>query len=392
MGRSTMLEPSYTDLVVAIYQAAVRPELWASALELVTDHLGVDSGMVLHLSASGDGNFIVHHRLRDDLNQLFLQHHTENPYSFAFARAPIGKALVTGELVEKAVLHRSAFHADILAPQDIDEIIAVRHADLSRDGVGGILFNVSKARADASGHAAARLDELVPHLSRAIDLTLLTSRANAGNCQLEQLLANMPGAVILLDGHGGILQMTPAAEALLGERDGLCTGGSGPRALRAQARDNASRLAACIRQALASARGERPALLDDTLQVSRPSGRRALLVRVTPLPPPAFLPWSTIDGGARAMVQIVDPQAPIDAQAERLRRLVGLTAAETRVAALLGSGLGLTEAAGVLGVSLNTVKTHARQVFAKAEVRSAAALARLVASIPAGPPRPAGTV
>lgn len=228
-----MLEPSYTDLVVAIYQAAVRPELWASALELVTDHLGVDSGMVLHLSASGDGNFIVHHRLRDDLNQLFLQHHTEK-------------------------------------------------------------------------------------------------------------------------------------------------------------RDDASRLAACVKQALASARGERPTL-DDTLQVSRPSGRRALLVRVTPLPPPAFLPWSTIDGGARAMVQIVDPQAPIDVQAERLRRLVGLTAAETRVAALLGSGLGLTEAAGVLGVSLNTVKTHARQVFAKAEVRSAAALARLVASIPAGPPRPAGT-
>lgn len=383
-----MPEPSYTDLVVAIYQAAVRPELWASTLELVTDHLGVDSGMMLHLSASGDGNFIVHHRLRDDLNQLFLQHHTENPYSFAFARAPVGKALVTGELVEKAVLHRSAFHADILAPQDIEEIIAVRHADLSRDGVGGVLFNVSKARADAAGHAAARLDDLVPHLSRAIDLTLLTSRANAGNRQLEQLLANMPGAVILLDGHGGILQMTPAAETLLGERDGLCTGGRGPLALRAHGRDDASRLAACIKQALASARGEQPTL-DDTLQVSRPSGRRALLVRVTPLPPPAFLPWSTIDGGARAMVHIVDPQAPIDAQAERLRRLVGLTAAETRVAALLASGLGPTEAAGVLGLSVNTVKTHARQVFAKAEVRSAAALARLVASIPAGPPQPA---
>ena len=87
------------------------------------------------------------------------------------------------------------------------------------------------------------------------------------------------------------------------------------------------------------------------------------------------------------MVQIVDPQASIDAQAERLRLLVGLTAAETRVAALLGSGLGLAETSSALGVSLNTVKTHARQVFAKAGVRSSAALTRLVASIPVGPPR-----
>jgi DNA-binding CsgD family transcriptional regulator len=112
-----------------------------------------------------------------------------------------------------------------------------------------------------------------------------------------------------------------------------------------------------------------------------------LLVQVTPLPAPAFSPWAAVDGGARVLVQIVDPQASIDDQAERLRLLVGLTAAETRVAALLGSGLGLTEAAGALGVSRNTVKTHARQVFAKSGVRSSAALARLVASIPAGPQR-----
>jgi len=59
---------------------------------------------------------------------------------------------------------------------------------------------------------------------------------------------------------------------------------------------------------------------------------------------------------------VCDPQASIHAQAERLGLLVGLTAAETRVAALLGSGVGLTEAANALGLSLNTVKTHARRV------------------------------
>lgn len=381
-----MPDSSYTNVVVAIYQAAARPELWGETLELVTDYLGADSGMVLHLSALGADDFIVHRRLRDDLNQLFLEGYTQNPYSHAFARAPVGKALVTEALVEKEVLHRSAFHADILAPQGIEEIVAVRHADLSRDGAGGILFNVSKSRAGNAGHAATRLGDLVPHLSRAIDLTLLTSRLNAGQRQLDRLLANMSGAVILLDDRGAILQMTPAAEALLGECDSLAISKGSRVTLTAQMRGDALRLAAGIRQALAVARGEER-ILDDTLQIKDPAGRRTLLVQMTPLPPPAFAPWTAIDGGARVMVQIVDPRASIDTQAERLRRLAGLTAAETRVAALLASGLGLTAAASVLGVSLNTVKTHARQVFAKTDVRSAAALARLVASIPAAPLR-----
>ncbi|WP_035724332.1 helix-turn-helix transcriptional regulator [Bradyrhizobium sp. ARR65] len=376
--------PGYTDVVTAIYQAALRPELWAGVLELVADYLEVDSGMVLHLCASRNGNFIVHRRLREDLNELFLQQHTANAYGFAFARAPIGKALVTAALIDKEVLHRSAFYADILAPQGIVEIIAARHSDLSREGAGGILFNVSKPRADNVERAATRLDDLISHLFRAIDLTLLTSRLNASQLQVDRLLASIGNAIVLLDGDGSILGMTAAAETLLGERDGLVIIKRGQLTLGAQSRQHSAALASSIKQALAVARGE-PQNLAGILQIKRPSGRSALLVQVTPLPAPALAPWSAIDGSARVMVQIVDPQASIHAQAERLRVLVGLTPAETRVAALLGSGLGLTETATALGVSLNTVKTHARQVFAKAGVRSSAALARLVASIPVGP-------
>jgi len=72
--------------------------------------------MVLYLSTSRDRNFIVHRRLREDLNELFLQHYTDNPY--AFARAPIGKALATDALIEKQNFRHSAFYADILAPNE----------------------------------------------------------------------------------------------------------------------------------------------------------------------------------------------------------------------------------------------------------------------------------
>jgi DNA-binding CsgD family transcriptional regulator len=378
--------PSYSDIITAIYHAAIEQEHWAETLGLIADYLRADSGMVLHLSASRGSNFIIHQRLSEDLNELFLRRYTQNPYGVAFARAPIGRALVTEALVEKKVLHRSAFYADILAPQGIAEIIAVRHSRLSLGGFGGILFNFSKRRAAAVEHAATRLEPLISHLSPALDLTLQTSRLNTGQRQLDHLLASMAGAVILLDRQGAILKMTASAEALLGEQDGLLIIKRGHLTLSAQSRDDSARLATSIKQALTVAHGE-PQKLDATLQIQRPSGRRCLLAQVMPLPVPAVSPWAAIDDGARVMVQIVDPQSSIDVQAERLRRLVGLTAAETRVAALLASGLGLTETASALGVSLNTVKTHSRQVFAKAGVRSSAALVRFVTSIPAGPPQ-----
>jgi DNA-binding CsgD family transcriptional regulator len=381
MGR-----PSHSNAIDAIYEAAARPELWSSALELIADYLGADSGMLLHLPPSRDDSFIISARLREDLNHLFLKHHTQNPYGLAFARAPIGQALATDMVVQKDILHRSAFYADILAPQGISEIVAVRHSSLSGDGPGGILFNLSAAQTNDAEDTLARLDGLKSHLARAIDLTILASRLPAEQQHLDQVLATVSGAVVLLDQHGGILRMTPDAETLLRQSDGLAVVKGDQLTLAAQTHADSARFATMLKQALAVTRGEEQGV-GGLMQIERPSGRRPLLVRMTPLLPQTVSPWSAFDATARVMVQIVDPQASTEAQAEHLRLLVGLSAAETRVAALLGGGLGLPETARALGVSLSTVKTHTKRIFHKADVHSSTALVRLLASIPIGPSR-----
>jgi DNA-binding CsgD family transcriptional regulator len=381
MGR-----PSYSNIIGAIYEAAVQPQRWSNALERIADYLGADSGMLLYLPASRDDGFIIHGRLREDLNHLFFKHHTRNPYGCAFAHAPVGQVLATEMVVRREVLYRSAFYADILAPQKISEIVALRHSSLSGEGAGGILFNLSTMRTSDMQDAVARLDGLKSHLSRAVDLTILMSRLAANQRQLDQLLATMSGAAVLLDQHGGIVGMTPDAEMLLQQADGLVETRGDRLTLAAQTRKDSLRFAARLKQALAAATGGEENF-EDLMQVERPSGRRALFVRMTPLPPQALSPWNMFDTTARLMVQIVDPQASTRARAECLRQLVGLSTAETRVAALLGDGLGLPEAARELGVSLSTVKTHAKHIFQKADVHSSVALVRLLASIPTGSSR-----
>lgn len=62
--------------------------------------------------------------------------------------------------------------------------------------------------------------------------------------------------------------------------------------------------------------------------------------------------------------------------------LYGLTPAQAAVARKLFAGLNLEEAAQALGLSLNTVRTHLKQVFTRCEVNSQAELLHLLAMGP----------
>jgi DNA-binding CsgD family transcriptional regulator len=64
---------------------------------------------------------------------------------------------------------------------------------------------------------------------------------------------------------------------------------------------------------------------------------------------------------------------------EVLREVYGLTPAQASVARSLFAGRSVEETAGVLDLSLNTVRTHLKQIFTKCEVNSQAELMHLLA-------------
>jgi DNA-binding CsgD family transcriptional regulator len=371
-------------LVNAIYRTAAEPGLWPQTLTRIADSIGTLGGLLAYMAPPGESNnFLVVGRLRDDLTELYLQHYASNPISRALVNITPGQVIATSKLVDMTRLRRSAFHADILLPQSIIDQVAFTHASLTRNGsAGGMGFMLNARQLEDVDQAAMRLARLVPHLTRAIDLSLWAGRHQSGAWQLERTLDVMPGAALLLEGRGAVLHMNAAAEMLLNEADGLTLIQSDGVHLRAPASDEQSALARCIAAALSVARGE-DCGLSGALRISRPSGRPALIVVATPLPPDSFSLWEAVEGGARALVQIIDPCAPVLAQADLLKQAVGLTPTEARVAALIGVGMSTTETAATLGISPNTVKTHLARCFEKAGVHSQAALARLLASMPA---------
>ena len=278
--------PDHDSLVAAIYRTAAESTLWPQTIARVADSVGALGGLLAYAAPPGkSNNLLVIGRLRDDLAELYLQRYASNPFSRALAKIKPGRVVAGSQLVDWAAVRRTAYYADIHEPQAIVEQFAFTHAALTRNGSsGGMSFVVNARQLEDAQQVAMRLARLVPHLTRAIDLTLWVGRYESGAWQLERMLDAMPGAALLLESRGAVLHMNTAATMLLNEADGLALVRSDGIQVRAQATDETRGLASCIAAALSVARGE-DCGLGGVLRVSRPSGRPALIVVVTPLPP-----------------------------------------------------------------------------------------------------------
>lgn len=371
----------HESLLNDIYGAVADPTRWPQAVVSVSDHLDGLGGMLVYNAPPGGKNLIVLGRLNPDYTAVFHKHYVWNPWTVAIKDQPFDKAIISGSLVERRIIQKTGFYADVLAPQRIEDMLVVSHRGMARDGgVGGFGFSLSARGADRAEQARRRLQKLTPHLSRALDATMQLGPLMDGSRQLIRVLQLMPSAALLLDSRQHMVHANPAAETLLRNRDGLACSSNGGLQLSAVLPDERAALTRTLAQALRVADGSGDAL-GEPLRLTRLSGAAPLLVVPVPLPPPAFSLWELSDT-ARLLVLVIDPNARNLAAAAALQAGFGLTTAEARVATLIGSGLSGPQAAQVLGVSPATVKTHLGRCFEKLGVRSQVELARMLSALP----------
>lgn len=222
---------------------------------------------------------------------------------------------------------------------------------------------------------ARRLSLLVPHVARAIEVQrpfqMLMRRFSGVLAALDRLGIG----VLVLREPGEIVIANHEAERILDANDGVSRRAGSRIAVADPEADTRLRSALC--------RIGRAARLEDrgssmTIELPRRSGGDPYLADVAPLRDDGAEMGAAFSG---VLLTLIDPEHREMVSIHGLARSYGLTPVETLVCRLLAQGLTLREIAESRGVSLDTIKSQSRAIYAKTHTRNRRELVRRALSI-----------
>lgn len=176
------------------------------------------------------------------------------------------------------------------------------------------------------------------------------------------LFSTLGRAAILCEEGGRVVGANIGAERHLGRALNVTSG-----RLTAAQPDDQRLLSRVLSAALSG--GDRLGL--EAVAIRRPDAETPLLIQA--------LPVTTMLGRATsAVVLVTDPEDPARTEVAQALQLLGLTPAEAKVAAAVGSGLSPRETAAAVGNTEKTVRQTLSQVYSKLGIRRQSELAKIV--------------
>jgi DNA-binding CsgD family transcriptional regulator len=356
--------------VEACYDAALMPTLWPVALQRLGESLGADSCTFSSCNAVDDPIQMPRSEGHEAFAEIWIENepHAPDPH---IARNPTDKVRGRSYILEE----------DVSTEEDRRTLAYYR--DTARRGnrdwwamtsfvVEGRSWCLPLYRGAGRGpftpREASYFVRIGPHLARIIALAEKFSGVEiaAG----VNLLDRLGRAAIVIDRDGIARSLNAEAERLLGPDLHLLRG-------RLAAGDRASnrRLQALL--AAAGPGAARPDAVPPVPAVIDRDGVPWLLCEA--LPVTAFA--RNVFTAGRCVLILTDLSASPPRQGFALRAAFGLTPAESRLAGLIADGVGIDEAAAILGIGRETVRTQLKAAFAKTGTRSQAALAALAARL-----------
>lgn len=362
------------DLVGSVYDAALNPKLWPDILNGIGDAVG---GPIVVFGIYDPANGLVNmHAPRTDpdvMNKL-LDWAPSNPALPCIARhVPPGTAFNGADVIAPDDFSRTAFHQEWWGPAGFSTTPLVTNLFAASAAFGHFASHGLRNELP-SDHQKHLFALLAQHLVRAVALQRrlhLTITADSRPADIDGLQQGF----LLVDAQARLLFVNRAAHALLDARNGLRLDRG---VLSTSHPGDGRRLRGLIASCAAEARTETG--FGGNTALRRGAGRLPLDVLVTPIQPEAAMvafPWA-FPLRAAAIVLVTDPETEIHSRIDDLRERFGLTAAEAAFALEIVKGDGRQAAAGRLGITVGTARSHLTRIFDKTGVRHQAELVRLL--------------
>jgi DNA-binding CsgD family transcriptional regulator/PAS domain-containing protein len=363
-----MTDPS--SVIDRLYGAALEPELWPQALHALAEAVGAVGTVVLPVSTDGPRETLVSPEMcepTESYQREWWQY--DSRVARVQARRLTNGVFSEADLFSPDELARDPFRQEFLRQYDLGAFAAQIVSPLPR-----LVVSISVQRTLARGafepQELRRLAWLGGHAARAVTLSLRLAAGRASDSTLADALQHLPSGAAIVDAGHRVVLLNDAAERLIG--DGFCISQGRLRAASVEHQRLVDRL-------IASAQPGVHAQALGPVALPRPSGKSPLLLQAIPLRRPAA---NAIDrllfNTPTVFVLIVDPEREHEHSPVAALRLLGLTQAEARIAALVGSGQSRKEAADRLGISEWTARDAVKRAFAKLGISRQSELVKLV--------------
>lgn len=354
-------------LIELLYAAAGAPGEWRSALAALADVCRANHAILLARETGSDVALVAAYAgMDDDAFARFL-----SPVGMRLVQPlqrmlPPGIAVDWSELMSDQQFEETAFFNEVIGPAAGFYTMAAHNTSAATSSF--VALCRTRQAGNFAAADAAKLQLLLPHLTRALELHSRLQEIEQGSRHFARLLDCLNIGIVLVDARARPVFVNRQAAGIADRKDGLALG-EGTLAA------GAPRATQQLRDAVCAAIGD-GATGTRRLLLTRPSGRPPLLVTLVSM--------TRNQGAARdarkphVAILIKEPDDAIDLDRAVLAEAFSLTPRESDVAVRIAAGLDLEQVATELALNVTTVRSHLRQLFDKTGMRSQPKLAGLM--------------
>jgi len=368
------IEESTHELIALTYDAALAPEKWQKVMASLTQTIGTNTALLREVNyATGEVGLYKTLGFDPAFTKAYCEHFVHlDFFAPALMREPVGTVTLGDHALPWEQQRETEFCNDFLLAQNNRYCLGIT---LERANNHHLLFALqrSKQQGDFTDNNLRLLRTLAPHMTRAMSIHRHMLAITARQQWALSALDTLKIGVMLLDDHGTPGFINKKAELLLSSNCGLSMSG---KKLGLSNPLESARLQSFIVNAAKASSGH-SGTAGGSLRATNHLGT-ALHIHVIPLPrDTSERPWGlALPRGCVAV--FISASGSTHLRTETLSALYGFTNAEAKLASLLADGLSLENAANTLGVSIQTVRSQLKAVFAKTQVSRQAELVALL--------------
>lgn len=347
----------FNNLIYSVYDAALLPEKWPDALELIGGLFNAEGAVIIFYSGNAPADFIFSPGLQDAVRVYIDEEWWRRDIH---AQRAIERHMTSGDVLSDFTL----------ATQEETETLPIYADFFQRVGFGRLMFNVmlpdldmlvalSVPRARWKGsftdNEMATLRAIGRHVEQSLRISLRLANLEATQSVLLSALDVIEAGIYALDGEGRLVLTNKAGREQLANHFAVADGHMRPLDEPAQAR-----FAALV---AAAGQPERGNVAPTSLILAGKDGRK-IVVFTLPITPAGRERLDMSSSASTLLLttpvernHLIDPTV--------LRDIFDLSLGEARLAALIGGGMAVREAAGRLGVTEGTARVVLKRVFRK---------------------------